>query len=74
MDKKMRVMTERPLNAEIPNAALLTWITGNDVFQAQSGVDPGINRQPGGLASKCRGVGKKMESFQHTNWGEAPKF
>ena len=32
MDKKMRVMTERPLNAETPNAALHTWITDNDVF------------------------------------------
>jgi hypothetical protein len=32
MDKKMRVMTERPLNAETPSAALLTWITDNDVF------------------------------------------
>jgi DMSO/TMAO reductase YedYZ molybdopterin-dependent catalytic subunit len=32
MDKKMRVMTEIPLNAETPNAALHTWITGNDVF------------------------------------------
>jgi DMSO/TMAO reductase YedYZ molybdopterin-dependent catalytic subunit len=32
MDKKMRVMTERPLNAETPNAALRSWITDNDVF------------------------------------------
>jgi DMSO/TMAO reductase YedYZ molybdopterin-dependent catalytic subunit len=32
MDKKMRVMTERPLNAETPSAALHTWITDNDVF------------------------------------------
>ena len=32
MDKKMRVMTERPLNAETPNTALCSWITDNDVF------------------------------------------
>jgi DMSO/TMAO reductase YedYZ molybdopterin-dependent catalytic subunit len=32
MDKKMRVMTIRPLNAETPNTALRTWITDNDVF------------------------------------------
>jgi DMSO/TMAO reductase YedYZ molybdopterin-dependent catalytic subunit len=32
MNKKMRVMTERPLNAETPNTALRTWITDNDVF------------------------------------------
>ena len=32
MDKKMRVMTERPLNAETPTDALRTWITDNDVF------------------------------------------
>ena len=32
MDKKMRVMTERPLNAETPAAHLQSWITANDVF------------------------------------------
>jgi len=32
MDEKMRVMSEKPLNAETPNAALHTWITDNDVF------------------------------------------
>jgi DMSO/TMAO reductase YedYZ molybdopterin-dependent catalytic subunit len=32
MNKKMRVMTERPLNAETPNTALRTWITDNNVF------------------------------------------
>jgi len=32
MDEKMRVMTERPLNAETPNASLRSWITDNDVF------------------------------------------
>ena len=32
MDDEMRVMTERPLNAETPNAALRSWITDNDVF------------------------------------------
>jgi DMSO/TMAO reductase YedYZ molybdopterin-dependent catalytic subunit len=32
MSKEMRVMTQRPLNAETPNKALRTWITDNDVF------------------------------------------
>jgi DMSO/TMAO reductase YedYZ molybdopterin-dependent catalytic subunit len=32
MEKKMRVMTERPLNAETPVERLQTWITANDVF------------------------------------------
>ncbi|UCD78860.1 MAG: sulfite oxidase [Desulfobacterales bacterium] len=32
MDKKMRVMTERPLNAETPHVSLRSWITDNDVF------------------------------------------
>jgi DMSO/TMAO reductase YedYZ molybdopterin-dependent catalytic subunit len=32
MKKKMRVMTERPLNAETPTENLGTWITGNAVF------------------------------------------
>ncbi len=32
MDKKMRVMTERPLNAETPNTDLRSWITDNNVF------------------------------------------
>ena len=32
MSKKMRVMTERPRNAETPTAALRSWITANDVF------------------------------------------
>ena len=32
MDKKMRVMTERPLNAETPLAYMQTWITANEVF------------------------------------------
>ena len=32
MNKKLRVMTTRPLNAETPNAALRSWITDNDLF------------------------------------------
>jgi DMSO/TMAO reductase YedYZ molybdopterin-dependent catalytic subunit len=32
MDEKMRVMTERPLNAETPTVSLRSWITDNDVF------------------------------------------
>ena len=32
MDEKMRVMTQRPLNAETPPALLRSWITDNDVF------------------------------------------
>jgi len=32
MKKKMRVMTEKPLNAETPAASLRTWTTDNEVF------------------------------------------
>lgn len=32
MKQKMRVMTEKPLNAETPIESLRTWITDNDVF------------------------------------------
>ena len=32
MDKKLRIMTERPLNAETPAESLRTWITDNDLF------------------------------------------
>ena len=32
MKKKMRVMTEKPLNAETPAQHLRTWITDNAVF------------------------------------------
>ncbi len=32
MDKKMRVMSTKPLNAETPKIFLRTWITDNDVF------------------------------------------
>ncbi len=32
MMKKMRIMTERPLNAETPFEHLRSWITNNDVF------------------------------------------
>ncbi len=32
MDKNMRIMTARPLNAETPTERLRTWITDNDVF------------------------------------------
>jgi len=32
MDDKMRVMTERPLNAETPAESLRSWITDNEVF------------------------------------------
>jgi len=32
MDKEMRVMTERPLNAETSTESLRSWITDNDVF------------------------------------------
>ncbi|NNG01708.1 MAG: sulfite oxidase [Desulfobacteraceae bacterium] len=32
MKKSMRIMTEKPLNAETPTERLRTWITGNDVF------------------------------------------
>ncbi len=31
-DEKMRIMTEKPLNAETPIESLRTWITGNSVF------------------------------------------
>jgi len=32
MDEKLRIMTERPLNAETPNESLRPWITDNEVF------------------------------------------
>lgn len=32
MDKKMRIMSEKPLNAETPVASLQSWITHNAVF------------------------------------------
>ena len=32
MNKEMRVMTEKPLNAETPAAYLQSWLTGSDVF------------------------------------------
>jgi DMSO/TMAO reductase YedYZ molybdopterin-dependent catalytic subunit len=32
MKEKMRIMTERPLNAETPTESLRSWITANDVF------------------------------------------
>ena len=32
MEKKMRVMTEKPLNAETPLDSLSSWITDNEVF------------------------------------------
>ena len=32
MKKKMRVMTEKPLNAETPIESLRTWTTDNTVF------------------------------------------
>jgi DMSO/TMAO reductase YedYZ molybdopterin-dependent catalytic subunit len=32
MKKKMRIMTEKPLNAETPNESLRTWTTDNAVF------------------------------------------
>lgn len=32
MDEKMRVMSERPLNAETHVKDLRTWITDNDIF------------------------------------------
>jgi len=32
MTSKMRVMTERPLNAETPVESLRSWITANEVF------------------------------------------
>lgn len=32
MKEKMRVMSEKPLNAETPNEYLRSWITANSVF------------------------------------------
>ena len=32
MTEKMRIMTERPLNAETPVPNLRSWITSNSVF------------------------------------------
>jgi hypothetical protein len=32
MKKKMRFMTEKPLNAETPIESLRTWTTDNEVF------------------------------------------
>ena len=36
MEEKMRVMTERPLNAETPGEYLRSWITANGVFFARN--------------------------------------
>ncbi len=36
MEKMMRVMTERPLNAETPTEYLRSWITANSVFYARN--------------------------------------
>lgn len=32
MEEKMRIMTEKPLNAETPVASLRSWITANSLF------------------------------------------
>ncbi|MFC1880372.1 hypothetical protein ACFL2S_02595 [Thermodesulfobacteriota bacterium] len=34
MKQKMRVMTEKPLNAETPLENLRTWVTDNAVFSS----------------------------------------
>lgn len=36
MEKKMRVMTEKPLNAEKPIEFLLSWISDNTLFFKRS--------------------------------------
>jgi DMSO/TMAO reductase YedYZ molybdopterin-dependent catalytic subunit len=36
MDKKMRIMSERPLNAETPHTELRSWITANAKFFARN--------------------------------------
>ena len=36
MDPKMRIMTERPLNAETPRESLRSWITANSKFFARN--------------------------------------
>jgi hypothetical protein len=42
MEEKLRVMSERPLNAETPAEYLRSWITANAVFFARKqGPDPG---------------------------------
>jgi DMSO/TMAO reductase YedYZ molybdopterin-dependent catalytic subunit len=43
MERKMRVMTEKPLNAETPVEALRSWITANSVF---------FNRNQGGIPAE----------------------
>ena len=59
MDEKMRIMTERPLKAETPNAALHTWITDNDVFfKRNQGQFP---EAPIDLAQWVLGVGGLVE-------------
>ena len=44
MEKKMRILTERPLNAETPNEYLRSWITANSVFFNRNQGD--IPREP----------------------------
>jgi len=44
MEKKLRVMSEKPLNAETPNPYLRSWITANKVFFARN--QGGIPEKP----------------------------
>jgi hypothetical protein len=41
MQKKMRIMTQKPLNAETPIESLRTWTTDNKVFFKQPGPNYG---------------------------------
>ena len=59
MDEKMRIMTERPLNAETPTESLRSWITDNDVFfKRNQGQFP---EAPIDLAQWALGVGGLVE-------------
>jgi len=59
MDEKMRIMTERPLNAETPTESLRSWITDNDVFfKRNQGQFP---EAPIDLAQWVLGVGGLVE-------------
>ena len=63
MSNKMRVMSDRPLNAETPTERLRSWITANDVFfDRNQGQLPEYLDTPGRLAVEHFRDGGKANS------------
>jgi len=68
MDEKMRIMTERPLNAETPHTELRSWITANAKFFARN--QSAIPQAPVSLSEWILAINGEVKTPLHITFDE----